>query len=151
MPWVKKVKEDWVSKERPNFPVGSVVFVTNAETLIKEGKAVYVDEQRNELSRGSINGEKTMCPICVFTTNDAHELADHIYREHPRKGTKDAIKPEIAVAPRGKKFKDMTDEEKKAWRIVNLKKAREAAFAKREATRTKEVVKTIIESKDAKN
>ena len=155
MALVKKIVEGWYPQGHPLLKVGDVIEFDNPYTLLKEGKIVLVDKDGNEISRGT----PTQCPICPFSTVDAYELADHIYNAHPKKQAKlpkdeevekpkiveSTVKTEVAVEVK-KAFKDMTEEEKKAWRIENLKKAREAAKSKKEAALTKQAVSEAIKS-----
>jgi hypothetical protein len=133
MPWVKKIADDWVPSEKKDLKVGDKFFTTDVERLVAEGKAILIDENGNELSRGVT----TRCPVCSFTTVDAIELANHILSEHQKKAEKPVVeeKKETPVVSSviteakeivKKAYKDMTPEEQKQFRIDNLKKAREA-------------------------
>lgn len=149
MPWIKKVREDWVPSENKLLKIGDKMFVTNAERLVAEGKAVYIDDEGNEVSRGEV----TKCPICVYVTRDAYELADHIYQAHPKASKQPTTDVPVVTEVKGpeKKFKDMTPEEQKVWRLNNLKKARAAALAKKEAKLTSQAVKAAVEVEHAKS
>lgn len=163
MPLVKKIKAEWEPSENKGLKVGETIDMTDAQRLVDQGLAVYVDENGNELQRkGHFD-----CPICTFTTDNPYALANHILMTHPRKGSaiaaatqekaEEPVKNEESVVPvekemsvtesivkmlkeeeekkraEGKEapeaspktFKDMTDEEKKAWRVENLRKGRE--------------------------
>ena len=135
MPLVKKINPNWVPSENKGLQVGDIIDMPNSQALVDSGMAVYVDKDGNELKRIG----KSPCPICTFSTDDPYALADHILNKHPRKSQfaagnlvkasvlEKAKIEEILVA---KEFKDMTPEEKKQWRIDNLKKAREAKAQK---------------------
>ena len=131
---------------------GDIVDVTNPWSLIKEGKVILVDAEGNEIPRSDI---VLQCPVCIYIGTDIVDLANHLLGHQKEKEVsvveevkpverpeekKDDISPEIpkiveAVKEVPKKaYKDMTKEEQKTWRLENLKKAREVAKAKKEAT-----------------
>ena len=141
---VKKIKEDWFPQSHPLLKVGDVINFDNPEKLLEEGKVILVNENGVELRRGII----TRCPVCIFETSDAYELADHIYQAHPKKLAviPTVVKAEEIKVEAKKSFKDMTDEEKKAWRMENLRKAREAVKAKKEAALTAQAVSQVVEA-----
>ncbi len=161
MPLVKKIHQDWTPSEKPDLKVGDVIYMTNAQALVDSGLAVYVDDKGNEMKRKEVSA----CEICTKTFDDPWKKARHILDDHPQKeekkvaedstytgSTTPSIKTETTtISFSQKSFKDMTAEEKKEWRLANLKKAREEKKAKQEADLTANALKEAVASQKKKN
>jgi len=136
MPLVKKVSSYWTPIEHQDLKVGDVVFVENAEKLIELGDAVYCDEKGNELAFS----EERECvfPVILKNMEDAKRFVKYMQTEKKVETTEkietrvaDIVsameEPKIEAVEQPKK---RTPEEMKAFRIENLRKAREARKAK---------------------
>lgn len=142
---LKKINELWQPSEKPGLQINEVLdFGGSYETLVKQGMAILVDENGTELPLPT----PLECPICFTVVVGLYEFVEHVSTHSPKKreeakaatealvkkleeedkplvgnaGTVEGSAP--AVVETEKKFKDMNDEEKKAWRINNLAKAR---------------------------
>ena len=135
-----KIIEEWVSTE--NWKLGETVDISDPWLLIKEGKVILLDEEGKEISPP---GTIMKCPICIFEGNEPFSFARHILTHENKNEVKkekievsqktqdrvaEIVKEMETPSEKIKEFKFMTDEEKKAWRIENLRKAREARKTK---------------------
>jgi len=153
---LKKIDPNWFPDENPTIKEGEFIDFFSDTTVL--------------LADHTVEEIKVQCPSCDFKSSNVLDFALHVYNVHKKIGaeeklpeTKDVVGPkfvepvvkkeevklpevktDFSMTPVKKAFKDMTDEEKKAWRIENLRKAREAAKAKKEAELTKEAVKEVI-------
>lgn len=141
-----KIVQEYTNAD--NWKLGDVVDITNPWTLLKEGKVMLVNNKGNEIPLPDI---VLTCSTCIYKTKSVKELILHLFShlsiqdkievtnsmakpavEALKEGIKeDNKKIEEVVSPTAvgkaeKPFAEMTPEEKKAWRIENLKKAREA-------------------------
>lgn len=124
---------------------GDIVDCTNPWTLLKEGKVMLVNDKGNEIPLPDV---VLTCPTCIYKTSKVKDLIIHLFshlsiqdkieitksmsepigsdiKEEKEEKVEEVVSP-TTVEKVEKPFADMTPEEKKAWRIENLKKAREA-------------------------
>lgn len=93
MALVKKIHSEWKPSENPDMKIGDTIDMTNADALVDQGMAVYVDAQGNELQKKSAKGLE--CPTCTFVTDDQYDLASHILIDHPRSKTEAISVPSV--------------------------------------------------------
>lgn len=155
MALVKKVDPNWQPSENPDLPVGGIIEMTNPQTLVDAGIAVYCDDNGNEIIFPGLT--KYEYPVVLKNTQEAQRFVKYFLSpsgsvlEEETEEEEEDPEPEFAdmetVAPTPveevapvitgmaiateapKAYKDMTKEEQKAWRIANLQKAREAKKA----------------------
>lgn len=142
---LKKIDPNWYPDESPTLKEGDLIdFPAETEVLLAEKTVEEI---------------KVKCPACDFASSSVFDFATHVYHAHQNPKveevklpeTKEVVEPKLTEAKPGdtspevkKAFKDMTPEEKKAWRIENLRKGREAAKAKKEAELTQEAVRETV-------
>ena len=142
---LKKIDGNWYPDEAPT---------------IKEGELVDFNAPTDVLlAEKTVEEIKVKCPACDFASSDVFDFTTHVYRTHQEgkpevklPETKDVVEPkftevkpaEVTVSEVKKAFKDMTPEEKKAWRIENLKRGREIAKAKQQAKKEAELTQETV-------
>ena len=135
MPMVKIIAR-WDNTE--NWEIGQVVDITNPWTLIKEGRVILLDEKGNEISQP---GVALKCPVCTYEGYSPFVYARHILTHEIKEEKKievtsvmeeriDKIVEEMKDSPAVVAPVKKTPEEMRAFRIENLRKAREAKKAK---------------------
>jgi hypothetical protein len=124
MPICKIIKE-WNNTD--NWMPGDKVDISDPWMLVKEGKVILLDDQGKETVPP---GTEMKCPICVYTGIDPFAYARHIL-SHEKKEVEVTEKMEERIEKIINEEKPKrTPEEMKAFRIENLRKAREARQAK---------------------
>ena len=85
-----KILKDYENVD--GWSAGQTVEITNPWTLIREGKAVLVDEAGNELP---VPGTKFTCPFCYHEADSVSVYVDHI-DTHKSKPTVEAKTETVA-------------------------------------------------------
>jgi len=75
MALLKKINDSWAPSEKPNLRIGEIVDVTDYSGLVKNGMAVLVDKDGNELE---LPGQKFTCPICFLVFDGVMALTAHL-------------------------------------------------------------------------
>lgn len=126
MALLKKLRDDWVPSENKSLQVGEVFdFPGPFIDLVKNGSALLVDEQGNELP---LPGTIFTCAICFAESNTLETYTAHVLGHAAPKTT---VEPITAPTPEVKAEVD----DIKAKRLANIAKAQAAAKAKREAAK----------------
>lgn len=112
MPLVKILK-NYDNTER--WQAGDIVDCTNPIQLIKEGKAVLLNEKGEEVPAP---GTPMKCPICFYEGKDPIDLATHILAKHSGKPT---LPPKTTDALRQQRLDNL--EKARAARKLNQLKA----------------------------
>lgn len=81
--YLKKISDDWTPSENKNLKVGEIIeFNAPYEALVKQGKAILVDELGNEME---LPGQELTCPICFNTTNELQKFMEHVGSHYKKK------------------------------------------------------------------
>lgn len=145
MALLKKTNDAWQPSEKPDLQIGEVLEMTDYESLVKQGMAVLVDPQGNELE---LPGQVFKCPICFTSLEGVMELTMHI-GSHLKKN-QEAMEEQIIdnsgavegvavdkinTEEANKRLEEVKKEIAKQNRIDALARAREAKKAKKTASK----------------
>lgn len=144
---LKKLLDSWKPAENPSLAVGETIEITDYTALVRNGAAVLVDEEGNEIP---LPGQIYECPICFKKFDKVIEFTTHIATSHQPKTSKPVTvesTPFVSAEVEGfeetpvvaettepvveDKKPELTMVEKKARRLEILAKAREVKVAKR--------------------
>lgn len=115
-----KIIQSWANTD--NWSVGDVVDITDPWSLLAEGKIILLNEEGKEMPPP---GTEMKCPICMYEGADPFVYARHILTHENKKiEITEKMEERVEKIVEGEKPK-RTPEEMKAFRIENLRKARE--------------------------
>lgn len=141
---VRKIKEDWFPSENRGVKVGEVIdFPADPSQLIAEGKVELAEEPAPVMSQSAEKRVEAMLKIKEEETKPVEpsfqpdvsvehsKVEEAMFQEALKEPVVTESVPTVEKKPRnpfpgGKtKFSDLTEEEKRAWRVENLRIARE--------------------------
>ena len=75
MAWLKKVDPEWHPSENRNLQVGELIQLGAYEKLVRDGTAVMVDKDGNEIE---LPGQELICPICFTKFIGIQTFMEHV-------------------------------------------------------------------------
>ena len=125
MAFLKKVKEEWQPKEFPNAHVGEIIdFPGPYEALIRNGSAILVDKDGNELE---LPGQTFECPVCFNKVEGLSGFTQHVSGHMPKPKEKIVVEEKTEEKPKiVTEAEETRQAEIRAKRLAALEKARAA-------------------------
>jgi len=80
---LKKLDPEWKPAENPYLKVGGIIEITDYSQLVRQSKAILVDERGNEIP---LPDEILVCPVCFRKIQGSlNEFSKHIQVDHAPK------------------------------------------------------------------